>query len=102
MARIKGKPQHEATANAAASPPAVSSAAPLPRAGGAVLGGLGEKFNGMGSFLDRRSGPILAVCSDYRLKHIRSRVMGHEDIAIGDISRRTGCNIETVRHYGRF
>lgn len=27
--------------------------------------------------------------------------MGHEDIAIGELSRRTGCNIETVRYYER-
>ncbi len=27
--------------------------------------------------------------------------MGHEGIAIGELSRRTGCNIETVRYYER-
>ena len=27
--------------------------------------------------------------------------MGHGDIAIGELSRRTGCNIETVRYYER-
>ncbi len=27
--------------------------------------------------------------------------MGYEDIAIGELSRRTGCNIETVRYYER-
>lgn len=27
--------------------------------------------------------------------------MGHQDIAIGELSRRTGCNIEIVRYYER-
>jgi MerR family transcriptional regulator, mercuric resistance operon regulatory protein len=27
--------------------------------------------------------------------------MGHDGIAIGELSRRTGCNIETVRYYER-
>ena len=27
--------------------------------------------------------------------------MGHDSIAIGELSRRTGCNIETVRYYER-
>ena len=27
--------------------------------------------------------------------------MGHDSIAIGELSRRTGCNIETIRYYER-
>jgi MerR family transcriptional regulator, mercuric resistance operon regulatory protein len=27
--------------------------------------------------------------------------MGHDGIAIGELSRRTGCNIETIRYYER-
>jgi len=27
--------------------------------------------------------------------------MGHDGIAIGEVSRRTGCNIETIRYYER-
>ena len=27
--------------------------------------------------------------------------MGHQDIAIGELSRRTGCTIETIRYYER-
>jgi hypothetical protein len=47
VARIKGNPQHEATENAATRPQAVSSTAPLPRAGARVSGGSPEKTVGM-------------------------------------------------------
>src|SRR5258708_32442635 len=42
------------------------------------------------------------VCSDYRLKRFGDgRLMEQPDIAIGELSRKSGCNIETIRYYER-
>ncbi len=44
----------------------------------------------------------LTVCSDYRLKTFLQRVdMTQQAIPIGELSRRTRCNIETIRYYER-
>lgn len=44
----------------------------------------------------------LTVCSDYRLKTFLQRVdMTQQALPIGELSRRTGCNIETIRYYER-
>jgi MerR family mercuric resistance operon transcriptional regulator len=40
------------------------------------------------------------VCSNYRLKPYFSE-MNPERIAIGELARRTDCNIETIRYYER-
>jgi MerR family mercuric resistance operon transcriptional regulator len=45
----------------------------------------------------------LTVCSDYRRKpFFRGQdTMRQDGIPIGELSRRTGCNIETIRYYER-
>jgi len=43
-----------------------------------------------------------AICSDYRLKReLEGSRMTDTAIPIGELSRRTGCNIETIRYYER-
>jgi hypothetical protein len=43
------------------------------------------------------------ACSHYRLKPIQRDVCmaRNAEIQIGELSRRTGCNIETIRYYER-
>ena len=42
------------------------------------------------------------VCSNYRRKpSLKVADMQQGGITIGDVSRRTGCNIETIRYYER-
>lgn len=41
-----------------------------------------------------------SVCSNYRLKGYFTRML-EPSIPIGELSRRTGCNIETIRYYER-
>lgn len=45
--------------------------------------------------------PNRTVCSDYRLKVNLGEIMQETPIFIGELSRRTGCNIETIRYYER-
>jgi MerR family mercuric resistance operon transcriptional regulator len=47
-----------------------------------------------------KSGHHAKACSHYRLKPIRKE-HGLAEIRIGDLSHRTGCNIETIRYYER-
>jgi hypothetical protein len=43
-----------------------------------------------------------AICSCYRLKpYPEAPEMAEQAIPIGELSRRTGCNIETIRYYER-
>ena len=94
----KGKPQHDATPKAAASPAAVNTTAPAPRVGrssGATSGSVMTI-----SWLPCPT-TLLSVATTDASPFLKVIGMQQGGIPIGDVSRRTGCKVETIRYYER-